>query len=99
MFKELKFAIKTVSTFKISVARYKQNFPAIFRYLIVGLPRGVTLVFTMVLYTLLLAEALCLIIKHKSISTFEISNSDFGVKLAMALLFYKTAANRSLDVQ
>ena len=50
------------------------------------------MVFTMVLYILLLAEALCVIIKHKSISTFEIINSDFGVKLAMALLFYKAAA-------
>ena len=98
LFKELKVAVKPVSTFKISIAWYKQNFPSIFPYLIVGLPQGVTLVFTMVLYTLLLAEALCVIIKHKSISTFEIINSDFGVKLAMAWLFYKAEASRSLDV-
>ena len=98
MFKELKVAVKPASTLKISIARYKQNFPAIFPYLIVGLPRGVTLVFKKELYTLLLAEALCVIIKLKSISTFEISNSDLGIKLAMALLFYKAAASRSLDV-
>ena len=97
MFKELKVAVKPVSTFKISIARYKQNFPSSFPYLIVALTRGVTLVFKMVVYTLLLAEALCVIIKHKSIATFEIGDSDFGVKLAMAFSFCKAAANRNLD--
>ena len=55
----------------------------------------------MELYSLLAAEALCVIIKHKSISTFEICNSDFRVKqaIAMAFSFYKAAANRSLDAR
>ena len=52
----------------------------------------------MVLYSLLAAEALFVIIKHKSISSFEICNSDSRVKRAMAFSFYKAAANRSLDV-
>ena len=41
----------------------------------------------MVLHSRLAAEALFVIIKHKSISSFEIYNSDFGVKLAMALCY------------
>ena len=41
----------------------------------------------MVLHSLLAAEALFVIIKHRSISSFEIYNSDFGVKLAMALCY------------
>ena len=53
-------------------------------------------VFKMVLYPLLPAKALCVIIKHKSISSFELYNSDSRVKQAMALSFYKAAANRSL---
>ena len=44
------------------------------------------------------AEALCVIIKHKSISSFEICHSDSRVKQAKAFSFYKAAANRSLDV-
>ena len=52
----------------------------------------------MVLYPLLPAEALCVIIKHKSISSFEIWNSDSRVKQAMAFSFYKAEANRSLDL-
>ena len=52
----------------------------------------------MVLYPLLPAEALCVIIKHKSISSFEICNSDSRVKQAMAFSFYKAAANMSLDL-
>ena len=51
----------------------------------------------MVLYSLLVAEALCVIIKHKSISSFEICNSDSRVKQAMAFSFYKAAANMNLD--
>ena len=52
----------------------------------------------MVLYLLLPAEALCVIIKHKSISSFEICNSDPRVKQAKAFSFFKAAATRNLDV-
>ena len=51
----------------------------------------------MVLYPLLAAEALCVIIKHKSISSFEICNSDSGVRQSEAFSLYKGAANRNLD--
>ena len=54
--------------------------------------------FLMVLYLLLPAKALCVIIKHKSISSFEICNSDSRVKQATAFSFYKAEATRSLDV-
>ena len=36
------------------------------------------------------------LLKHKSISSSEICNSDSMVKQAMAFSFYKAAANRSL---
>ena len=97
MLRELEVAVKPVSTIKISIVRYKKNFTAIFPCLNVGLPRGVRWVFKMVLYPLLAAEALCVITKHKSISSFEVCNSDSGVRQSEAFSMYQGAANRSLD--
>ena len=54
--------------------------------------------FLNVVSPLLPAEALCVIIKHKSISSFKICDSDSRVKQAMAFSFYKAAANNGLDV-
>ena len=44
------------------------------------------------------AEALCVIIKYKSISSFEICNSDSRGRQAKAFSFYKAEATMSLDV-
>ena len=84
LFKELKVAVKPVSTIKISIAWYKNNLTAIVPYLIVGLPRGVRWAFKVVLSSLLPAKALCVITKQKSISSVQIYNLDSMVKQAIA---------------